>query len=62
MDEMLEKAHIFYSSKQLWVISYQLVKSDEFSAYYEDFMHDVKIREAIRKARKARRNTKAISK
>lgn len=62
MDEMNERDRISYSPKQLWVISYQLVKSDEFSAYYEGFMHDVKIREAMQKARKARRNSKAISK
>lgn len=58
MDEMLEKAHIFYSSKQLWVISYELMKSQDFLSYYEDSMHEVRMREAIRKARKERRNSR----
>ena len=58
MDEMLEKAHIFYSAKQLWVISYELMKSKDFLSYYEDSMHEVRMREAIRKARKERRNSR----
>lgn len=58
MDEMLEKSRIFYSAKQLWVISYELMKSQGFLAYYDDFMHEIKMREAIRKARKERRNSR----
>lgn len=45
-----------YSSKQLWVIAYQLIKSEDFIACYEKDMAEIRaFDERQRNARRARR-------